>query len=741
MRLEGTVLHVERFGEWAKATLRTAAGDLVQIVGRPVVRMTETGDYVLEGSKQLHRRWGEQFEVQSARLSEDKTRARVLDELERSYAGCGGKTATRVVGAFEASRGGLQELLEIVTRRPWELEKNLEVVGKHITYLKPIDRLAQERLAMSLAARAKGCAQAGLSSTLSEWWCRRNGSPERGREIDSLMEMAQNPYEAIGQVKGYGFAQAEELAEGLDVPWNAPARLAAVARHVVEELCARGGHSYVSQEQLDQAARDLEPRAQKGECLEAVRRSGGGLSIDGVRVYPSRTLEEEVHVAKHLSAMLEPGEPLWTLAMGDLDERLEFLANDVSLRLDAQQRAAVKGVLRSKVRLHTLTAGPGCGKTTVMEAVAAMLPDVRFAAPTGKAAKVLQARVGKYGQTATTVHALLEAHGDSFGRGALSPLAATLIVVDEASMQDLSTMSALISAMTRSTHLLLVGDEEQLDSVGVGRVLQDILSIPAADHQRLLTSHRAGAGLNSFLSEIRRGCVPATPGTDEVKHLVLGDDNPESFGKLERLWLQSIESWGMENVAVLFGYRHATARRQTMNVSYANERLRDAANPERGTEDVPGTRFRIGDRVIVRKNLTLRRKGPGNQDIVYGHVVNGDTGCLVGQGKPSANMDRYLLLRMDDGREVNFPIWAADKLDLAYAQTIHAAQGSEFMDVIVCLSGQPNDFMNRRLIYTGCSRAKRHLTLVGTHAELCAIAEHVGKARQSWLAQRVADQA
>lgn len=435
--------------------------------------------------------------------------------------------------------------------------------------------------------------------------------------------------------------------------------------------------------------------------------------------------------------MLSRGRPLWAGTLNELEERIAHMERDVGSFMDTSQREALLGILTSSCRLHTLTAGPGCGKTTVMEMFAALVEDVRFVTPTGIAAKVLGKRVAKYGQVAQTIHAALESAGESFRKDKENPLVANLIVVDEAGMQGLLICAALMRAFPLGAHLLLVGDVEQLESVEVGRVLADAVEMPEPDHHRLSISHRSTVGILNLLEAIKEGQVPDQPYDESVEYVGFDEEKDIGFEQVSRLWIDCVERNGLDNVLLLFGHRNSNSSNAGMNVNQANAALQNMINPARDDNRIPGVRFRLGDRVIVKKPIVLRRKLPGGTDEVQAQLVNGGVGYLQNVRRGAGGKLESALISMDDGRSIELPWNHIGKLDLSYAQTVHSAQGSECNEVIFVIRGEGNEFLNRKLLTTGISRAKRRVTLVGRRSDVQSVAAYVAPRRQSWLQVRI----
>jgi exodeoxyribonuclease V alpha subunit len=737
MELSGKLSNLAIFGSWAKGLVTTRDGLTVQVVGRALVGLNEQREYVLRGRNRHHPRFGLQFEVDVATLDASMSRDKLVAELETAYAGCGEKTARRIVSNFESRDGGLGLLAEIVASRPWELE-SADLSGKRLVHIGGNQVSPDIRLARTLEARLVGVRlDQAVINKLMFWIGQLVGLVAPGSESRGLALLAEDPFRPMLSIDGYGFFEAESVGRALETDWKAQARLGAIAYEAIRSQSERGGHTYITEEQFRNAVNRLDPRVDARECLRAAITLEYPIVEHERKLYLTAAFRAEQTVAKGFKRMLSDGRPLWAGSLESLQMRLKHIEQDVGKELDESQRKAILGILMSKKSLHTLTAGPGCGKTTVMEMVAALVRDVHFAAPTGIAAKVLDARVSKYGQVALTVHAMLESTGEGFGKGRHNPLITDLVVIDEAGMQDLITCAALIEAMTEGTHLLFVGDVDQMDSVGAGRVLADAVELVDGDHHVLTEPHRSGKSILKFIRALRDGHIDTTCSDGNVVLKGYEDNEDLSFEAITDLWLQTVSRRGLEGVALLFGYRKGSKDKVGTNVTFANHALQNLVNAETEDNRMPGSNLRKEDRVIVRKRIVLKRKVMNGPDEVYSRLVNGDTGYVRSFKTTGDGRLESIQLRMDDGRDVDLPSTYARKIDLAYAQTVHSAQGSEYEEVIFFARGRGSEFMNRKLLYTGASRAKKRLTVIGRREELESIVRYVAAKRQSGICSQV----
>jgi exodeoxyribonuclease V alpha subunit len=393
-----------------------------------------------------------------------------------------------------------------------------------------------------------------------------------------------------------------------------------------------------------------------------------------------------------------------------------------TLDLSAEQRAAVQTALSSPVSV--LTGGPGTGKTTCLKALINAL-DVQhmtyaLASPTGRAAKRLSEATGR---PASTIHRLLGYKpAEGFEHGADSPLAVDFLVVDEASMLDLPLSNQLLKALRPGTHLLLVGDVDQLPSVGAGDVLRDVIASGQVPVTRLNVIFRQAAGSRIITNahRINQGEMPIFADQSQSNDFFLFPaDTPEEAAN----WVQDVacnripQKFGLharDDVQVL-----APMYRGPAGVHALNERLQAALNPpspRKPEKALFGQTFRTGDKVLQTQN---------NYDK---DVYNGDFGTVT-----AIDLIEHSLSVDFDGRSVEYDWTEADQLTLAYAVSVHKAQGSEFPAVVIPLVTSHYLMLQRNLLYTAVTRAKKLCVLVGSRKAI-AMAVHNNKVEQRYTA-------
>jgi len=550
---------------------------------------------------------------------------------------------------------------------------------------------------------------------------------QRALGAESIEPLRADPYR-VTELDGVGFVTADELARALGVARDAPERLAAGALHALTEA-ELDGHCHL-------------PRA------ELVRRAGRLLAVPGEDADAERRIEVQIDELANAGRVLVRGEPgAQRVADPAMDRAERRLADHVRRLLGSPPTLSLSRVRRPRDgafvpsdaqwqgvtavlehRLSILTGGPGTGKSSAMRTLVELLRAnrrrVRLCAPTGKAARRLAETTGA---EATTIHRLLDwMPGEGFTRDEQHPLdGADVLIVDEASMLGVRLAEALFAAVGPSTHVLLVGDSDQLAPIGPGRVLADLIATGEVPVTALREVFRQAARslIVRAAHAINRGEMPAAEVPPDVVRdffFVRRSDAPSIFSEVVSLAATRLPAhYDLDpsvDVQVL-----APMRRGPAGIDAFNEELRGRLNPD-GTA-VPGTPLRIGDRVIQTRNDHEHE------------LMNGEVGIVAHH---DAERERLLLIT-DDGRHVVLPDSALDTLRLAYAISIHKAQGSQAKAVVVALSRAHSVMLTRNLLYTAVTRAERACVVVGEEAAIrLALARPDAQRRYTRLAELVA---
>jgi len=609
-------------------------------------------------------------------------------------------------------------------------ESALEAIREDPSCLKGIRGLKEE----TAAALARAL-ESSLGAHKALAWLRSLGlGPGQSARIHTALgdkteeTIQEDPYQLARIVEGVGFATADRIALGMDFTRDDPRRLAAGLLHTLRRS-ADSGHTFLAEPALlDEAAGvlDLEDcgAALRGE-LAALRSSEAviieGENEEGRRVYLPYLAASERGLARQLNELISVSS-LGPLATAD---QLSAAEASSGLELHTDQRSAVLGLLAEPVGL--LTGGPGVGKTTIIRLVVDLAmaagAKVALASPTGRAAKRLAEATG---HDASTIHRLLgwDPHKRGFQHDHDSPLEADLIVVDEISMLDVVLAYHHAQAVSPKTRLVLVGDPDQLPSVGPGNVLSDLLTSGVVPVHRLTEIFRQGAGslIVHNAHRVLAGELPVLPeaGDRSRDFYFFPAEDPEECAELlvdvvtKRIPDAFGHDW-MEDVQVL-----APIYKGACGVDILNTRLREAQGLG-GTQLERGDKvWRVGDRVIQTRNDYEKE------------VFNGDLGRII-----EADAKDGLVVRFPE-RDAGYALAELGDLSPAYAITVHRSQGGEYPVVVMPMVTQHHVMLQRNLLYTAITRARALVVVVGSRRAMERAINNTEQAeRTSYLAERL----
>jgi exodeoxyribonuclease V alpha subunit len=519
--------------------------------------------------------------------------------------------------------------------------------------------------------------------------------------LDAIQTINRDPYVLARDIRGIGFTTADEIALKLGVAADSPQRTGAAMAQVLRDAADEGHTALPLGEARTRLAELLEvDLAVVDEGLARERRAGRLVELvaEGEHYLMLAELARaEEAIASHLAA-LAAGEPPWQVP--ELDAAAARSERSLGVELAPSQRAAIAQAIRSKVLV--ITGGPGTGKTTLVRGILAALDEpglsILLAAPTGRAARRLSESTDR---DARTLHRLLEADPErGFRRHAGRPVEADLMIVDEASMIDTQLLAGLLEALPPTTALILVGDVDQLPSIGPGQVLADVIASGTVPVIRLTEIFRQAAesGIVRNAHRINQGELPAFPraedGLADFYGIKVATAEAAEARLLELVATRIPERFGLDPVSEVQVL--TPMNRGRMGTQALNELLQRNLNPTPPLALTRGqTRFALGDKVMQLENDYERE------------VYNGDIGRVTGVDPSTQTLEVTM-----DGRPLSYTADELDQLGIAYAVTVHKAQGSEYPAVVVPLLRQHGRMLRRNLLYTAITRARRLVVLL-----------------------------
>ena len=690
-----------------------------------------TGEYV------THTIYGRQFQA-SAMEEQEPEDAVAMERYLGSGAikGIGAALAARIVKRFG------DETIHVVEEEP---ERLVEVKG--ISAKKAREIAAQIREKTEMRRAMIFLQKYGISLNLGVKIYQRYG--------DSLYNVIrENPYRLAEDIRGVGFRIADEIAGRIGIQRDSDYRIRSGMLYVLS-LATGEGHTYLPREELferSSALLDVDASYMEKYLMD--------LLVDRKVVVRENNGTTAVYLTPHFNLELDCARRLLMLGEAHVvseDEdalvrRIQKIEQDTGIRLEERQIEAVR--MAASHPLMILTGGPGTGKTTTINAIISYFQsrdeEILLAAPTGRAAKRMTEATG---HEAKTIHRLLELSGmpedDApmqraaiyFERNEENPLEGDVIIIDEMSMVDIFLMHALLKAIPRGTRLVLVGDENQLPSVGPGNVLRDIIRCGHFPVVELVKIFRQASESDIIVNahRIHRGeMVPLDNKSADFFFLKRSDPN-----QIIRILISLIQ----EKLPPYVKARPADIqvltpmRKGVLGVEQLNsvlQRYLNPPSPSKKEKEVGERLFREGDKVMqIRNNYQMEWEIVGKYGIRADEgigIFNGDTGIL----KSLNTFTEEARVAFEDGREATYSFKQLEELELAYAITIHKAQGSEYPAVLLPLLSGPRMLLNRNLLYTAVTRAKRCVTVIGSQETFEAmIRNETQQKRYSSLEERI----
>lgn len=694
--------------------------------------LLNTGEYAaFRGDFTVHPNYGLQFKVTGYEESQPED----IDAMERylgsgAIKGVGPALAARIVRHFKA------DTFRVIEQNPEELSQ-IKGISERMA-MEIADQIVEKR-DMRRAMIYLGKLGIGMNLAVKIY-------KEYGENLYGIIR--ENPYRLADDMEGVGFKIADEIARNAGVEPDSPYRIKSGVLYTLSRAMA-GGHVYLPMDMLVQYAEGIlgvEISGSEDVLTElmiehkiTVRDAG-----DVKAVYLSSLYRTELSAAHRLSELAAEG----AADTEALERDIRGIERREGIELEPMQREAVKAAAVNGVLI--ITGGPGTGKTTTINTIIryfeSLGKEIQLAAPTGRAAKRMTEATGREAQT---VHRLLELSGNlaedgrdaAFERNEDNPLEADVIIIDEMSMVDIFLMNSLLKAISVGTRLILVGDADQLPSVGPGNVLKDIIASDCFRVVKLRKIFRQSEAGDIIVNahKINEGeMFEIGPSSKDFPFVKRNDANSiiNAAVTLVGIKLPAYTGCAPEEVQVL-----TPTRKGLLGVEKLNAVLQQYLNPpgpEKEQKELGGVIFREGDKVMQTRNnykISWEIRGRHGIPVETGMgIFNGDMG-IIDEINPAMS---ELTVCFDDEKFVTYSFKEAEELEHAYAVTVHKSQGSEYPAVVLPLLDGPRMLMNRNILYTAVTRARKCICIVGSENTFYRMIENENESRRfSSLAERI----
>ncbi len=667
------------------------------------------GEYLqAEGEMTEHPMYGEQMRVTSYEFTAPADAASTERYLASGVIkGIGKAMAARLVKAFG------DDTFRIIEEEP---ERLAEIKG--ISSKKALEIAEQVSEKKDMRQALLFLQEYGISLNLAAKIYHQYG-------MNLYQIVRENPYRMAEEIDGVGFRVADAIAAKAGLAVDSDFRIRSGVLYTLQQAQGQGHTCLPKAQLMREAANILQVKP------EQIEQQLMDLTIDKKIVIRNRQGQEMVYASLYWKTELRVARMLHDLNVrGDvpqsvIETKLSEIQKKTQVQLDEKQQEAVQEAVNCGLLI--VTGGPGTGKTTTINTIIRYFQDegreIRLAAPTGRAAKRMSEATGYEAQT---IHRMLEVAGNTeesergvFGRDEDNPLEADVIIIDEMSMVDILLMNSLLKAIAVGTRLILVGDVDQLPSVGPGNVLRDVIDAGEFPVVKLTKIFRQASESDIIVNahKINRGEI-VEPDIRSRDFIFVKRDNPGNItGATITLMKDKLPKYvgtTWKEIQVL-----TPMRKGNLGVEQLNKVLQESLNPSapgKMEKEFPHGIFRQGDKVMqIRNNYQLEWEIIGKYNIPLEKgvgVFNGDTGTIVSIN----HFSEELTVEFEEGRRVVYPFKLAEELELAYAVTIHKSQGSEYPAVILPLLTGPRMLMTRNLLYTAVTRAKNCVTIVGSPA-------------------------
>lgn len=678
-------------------------GESVTIVGC-IPYISEGQNLSLKGEWVVHPQFGKQLKVESC----EELLPNSLIGIEKYLAsgvvlGIGPVTAKKIVEKFG--------------------EDTFDILDNNLERLKEIEGIGDKKIDIIYESYSRQREVKNIMVFLQTYGVTPNQCMKIYKRFgaDSIRVVKENPYTLTEEINGIGFKTADKIARSLGVEANSPFRIQSGIKYVINEFCSLG-NTYMPIDKLVKEGQEILVVSN-----EEIENNIYECALEGKIKIETVDNVESVFTLPYYYCELGVTKKILTLALSkyekmeiDINEEIDSFEIKYNISFAESQKEAIKGIIDHGVEV--ITGGPGTGKTTIINCIIEIFEKVGLkvimGAPTGRAAKRMTEATGKESKT---IHRLLElGYGDDesvvFSKGEEAPLECDVLIVDEASMIDIMLMNSLLKAVGIGTRVIIVGDVDQLPSVGPGNVLRDIIDSNCVKVVRLKDIFRQSKESMIIVNahKINNGEIPLLNEKNKDFYFIKEEQQEKVLNTLLELISVRLpkfnKNWNKnQHIQVL-----SPMRKGVLGVQNLNMQLQGILNPPSKSKKEKQFRdlfFRVGDKVMQTKNnyslKWTRIAGSGDNEGIG--VFNGDVGFIDDIDEENNSVS----VVFDEERVVVYENIYLDELDLAYAITIHKSQGSEFPVVIMPIFMGPQLLMNRNLLYTGITRAKQMVVLVG----------------------------
>ena len=677
--------------------------------------LNEEQQYRFTGSWVNHPKYGWQFQMKTYETVQVKGKSALTHYFSSDlFVGIGKKTAEKIV-----------DLLG---------DEAIEAILKDRHVLNAVPRLTKENANNLYETLVQ---QQGTEKILAPLYGFNLGPQLVMKIFNQYQEQAiaiieENPYRLIDDIEGIGFLKADELAVKIGIAAHDPRRIRAALQYVLDQIAYQRGHTYLYEQQLlasalqylnQKTSKPLTADQLNQEIKELIRLRK--IYMEGEFLFIPSLFDGEKGIAQAI-IRLQSAAPLSDQEVSDC---LESVKKSLAITYSVEQEAAIKMALKEPVSI--ITGGPGTGKTTVVRGILKAYREldlgakIALAAPTGRAAKRMQEATGF---KASTIHRLLgyDASG-AFMYDQDNQLKQQLIIVDESSMLDTLLAYQLLGSIATGTKLIIVGDDNQLPSVGAGQVLKDLIESDVLPLTRLIKVHRQAedSSIITLAHAIKQGELPRDLKLKKPDRLYLSCTHGEIKSYLKQVILNAIQKgYTAGDLQVLVPMYRGDCGIDQLNIML-QELFNPAADDKRELEFGQKI-FRVGDKVLQLSNQPETG------------IMNGDVGEVIGIAYENENEEKVTQLIVNfDSEEVKYPKSELLQLTHAYCMSVHKSQGSEYPIVILPMTNAYHIMLQKKLLYTAITRAKKSLIIIGDYSALAKGIKNEGEPRQTALKLRL----